>query len=67
MKKALASLLLLAFSLMWVNMFAQSMQLVPLGETNIVLQKETMTINRIDNHIQVTTDYEFSIHRKPKP
>jgi hypothetical protein len=59
MKKALASLLLLAFSLMWVNMFAQSMQLVPLGETNIVLQKETMTINRIDNHIQVTTDYEF--------
>ena len=46
--------------------YASGNQLVPVTETDISVRKEVLTINRVDDHLEVTVYYEFFNPTKPK-
>lgn len=39
--------------------YAEGNQLIPINETDISVQKEVLTLNRVGDHIEVTVYYEF--------
>lgn len=63
MKKSFCSLLfLLSLTLLSANdgaFHAAGNQLIPINESDIRVQKEILTINRVGNHLEVTVYYEF--------
>ena len=46
--------------------YASGNQLVPVTETDISVRKEVLTINRVDDHLEVTVYYKFFNPTKPK-
>ena len=46
--------------------YANGNQLIPVTETDISVRKEVLTINRVDDHLEVTVYYEFYNPSKPK-
>ena len=69
--KKLFILLFLLLSMVGVKandgvFYASGNQLVPVTETDISVRKEVLTINRVDDHLEVTVYYEFFNPTKPK-